>query len=62
VKTRRCPFPDKDQLTKAAARSRALHLNRRAFDGARVKAYRCPAGGHFHVGHPVRPPRRWRAR
>lgn len=48
----RCPFPAKEQLTKDGARRRAITLNRCAYDGRRVHAYRCPAGGHHHVGHP----------
>lgn len=47
----RCVFPEKDQLSKAEAKARAATLNRRAFDGRPVFAYRCPAGGHHHVGH-----------
>lgn len=47
----RCPFPEKDQLTKAESKARAKNLNRHAYDGRRVQAYRCPVGGHHHVGH-----------
>jgi hypothetical protein len=56
----RCPFPEKEQLTKEAAQRRAAALNRRAYDGRRVYAYRCPAGGHHHVGHPPTSGRRKR--
>lgn len=58
-----CPFPQKDQLTKAGAADRARQLNARRYDGRAVKPYRCPAGGHHHVGHlPARKPKRGRRR
>jgi hypothetical protein len=47
-----CPFPEKERLTKESAKRRAVALNRHAYDGRTVHAYRCPAGGHHHVGHP----------
>ena len=51
---RRCPFPDKDRLTKAQANERALQLNLARFDGSPVRPYRCRSGGHHHhVGHYV---------
>lgn len=48
--TARCLFPEKAQLSKAEAKAKAADLNRHAYDGRRVHAYRCPAG-HHHVGH-----------
>ncbi|WP_139246024.1 hypothetical protein [Geodermatophilus amargosae] len=58
---RSCPFPEKERLMKEAARARAMTLNRCAYDGRTVHAYRCPAGGHHHVGHrrPRGRRRRW---
>jgi hypothetical protein len=46
-----CAFPGKDQFTHAEAKRRVDELNRFAFDGRPVHAYRCPSGGHWHVGH-----------
>lgn len=46
----RCPFPDKEKLTKGEAKRRAMQLSQNP--GARpVYAYACPGGGHSHVGH-----------
>ncbi|TKJ25234.1 hypothetical protein A6V29_04220 [Blastococcus sp. CCUG 61487] len=61
MKAKACPFPEKDKLSKIEAQDRARQLNRRRYDGRAVLAYRCPAGGHHHVGHPpARKPRRRR--
>lgn len=49
---KKCRFPDKDRLTEQEARGRAAKLRRT--QAAWVNAYRCPAGGHWHVGHPLR--------
>ncbi len=60
-----CLFPGKERLTHAEARRKAADLNRFAFDGGRVVAYRCPGGEHWHVGHRRRrpgQPRQWRRR
>jgi hypothetical protein len=59
--SRKCPFPEKEPLTKVAATNRARSLNWHAFDGRRVQAYRCPGGGHHHVGHyrPSKGRKRW---
>jgi hypothetical protein len=46
-----CPFPDKDKLTRKEATERANGMTAR---GKQVFAYRCPSGGHSHVGS--RPP------
>jgi len=56
----KCPFPAKDQLSRAEATRRAAALNGRRWDGRAVVAYRCPAGGHSHVGHrPVTKRKKW---
>lgn len=53
----RCPFPDKEKLTKREAILRAAALNRRP--GARhLTYYACPGGGHHHVGHKYTPKRK----
>lgn len=46
----KCSFPDKEQLTHAEAKARALALSRKP-GARRLESYRCPAGGHYHVGH-----------
>ena len=46
----RCPFPEKEQLTKPEAIARAAVLSRKP-GARRVEYYRCPGGGHHHVGH-----------
>jgi hypothetical protein len=45
----RCPFPDKEQLSRAEATRVARVLNRNPARG-KVYAYRCPSGEHSHVG------------
>jgi hypothetical protein len=47
----RCKFPEKDQLTQREAQARRDAFRRDPRNGY-VQAYRCPAGGHYHVGHP----------
>lgn len=51
----RCRFPEKDQLTKAEAKARAVALSRKP-GARRVDAYSCAS--HWHVGH--KPPGRRR--
>lgn len=46
-----CEFKGKQRFTHREATERAKDLNRFAFDGRPVQAYRCGAGGHWHVGH-----------
>jgi hypothetical protein len=55
--TSACEFKGKQRFTHREARERATYLNRFRFDGRPVQAYRCPAEGHWHVGHrsPHRP-------
>ena len=55
----RCPFPRKQKLTKARALAQVAGMNRHRKLPGGLHAYRCPAGGHWHVGHP-RPPARKR--
>jgi hypothetical protein len=46
----KCSFPEKEQLTHAEAKARARFLSSRP-GATRIQSYRCPAGGHYHVGH-----------
>jgi len=47
----KCSFPAKEALTHAEAKARAGKLNRLQPHSGRLESYRCPAGGHWHVGH-----------
>ena len=51
---RMCPWPDKDQFPSrlAAAYTYARLARHRKRQG--LKPYRCPAGGHYHLGRSIK--------
>jgi hypothetical protein len=48
-----CPWPGKVKHTQREAQERARKLQANKALGL-IVAYRCRAGGHYHVGHPPR--------
>lgn len=49
---RACPWPEKDTYSTGQAAGFILGKLARFRRGGGLRPYRCPAGGHFHLGRP----------